>query len=159
MKTNFKNILARLKSSDVDFIIIGGFAAATYGSSQVTYDLDICAVLSPENITKLRAALEDINPKHRLTTDKLSFFKIPTELEGLNNLYLETEEGVLDILTTVTGVGDFEELKKNAIEVKIFGATYKLISLDDLVKAKKAIARPKDLETVEELMHLKPAKE
>jgi hypothetical protein len=39
----------RLCDADIDFIIVGGFAATLHGSSLVTRNLDVCAVLSRAN--------------------------------------------------------------------------------------------------------------
>jgi predicted nucleotidyltransferase len=151
MKTDFKILLSKLAENNFDFILVGGFAAAAYGSTYVTYDLDVCAVLSPENIEKLRSILADIHPKHRITQNKPSFIDTPDTLESINNIYLETDVGVLDILSNISGVGDFNELHKNAIEVQIFGHRCKIISIEDLIKAKLALKRPKDLVVADEL--------
>lgn len=151
MKTDFKTLLSKLSENNFDFILIGGFAASVYGSSYVTHDLDVCAVLTPGNIEKLRKVLADVHPKHRITEKKPSFLEIPKELDGINNLYLETDVGVLDLISNVIGVGDFSELSKNAIEIKIFGRNCKIISLDDLIKAKTTLKRPKDILVAEEL--------
>jgi hypothetical protein len=35
-----------LRDADIDFVIVGGFAGMLHGSTLVTRDLDICAVLS-----------------------------------------------------------------------------------------------------------------
>jgi predicted nucleotidyltransferase len=151
MKTDFKILLKKLAENDFEFILIGGFAAAAYGSSYVTYDLDVCAVLTPANIEKLRIILSDINPKHRISTNKPSFLEIPEKLEGINNLYLQTDVGVLDLISNVTGIGNFEELSKSAIEIQIFSHKCKIISINDLIKSKLAIKRPKDLAVANEL--------
>jgi predicted nucleotidyltransferase len=158
MKTDFKLLLSKLHENNIDFIIVGGFAAAAYGSSFVTHDLDICSVLTPENIKKLRASLSDVHPVHRIAQSKPSFLDTPKSNEGINNLYLQTDIGVLDILSSITGVGDFNELKKTCIEIKIYGFNCKLISIEDLIKAKLAIKRPKDLEVVKELEVIKISK-
>jgi predicted nucleotidyltransferase len=151
MKTDFKTLLSKLSENDFDFILIGGFAASVYGSSYVTHDLDVCAVLTPGNIEKLRKILADLHPKHRITEKKPSFLEIPEELNGINNLYLETDVGVLDLISNVIGIGDFSELSKNAIEIKIFGKSCKVISLNDLIKAKLTLKRPKDILVAQEL--------
>jgi predicted nucleotidyltransferase len=155
MKTDFKLLLSKLSENNFDFIIIGGFAAAAYGSSFVTSDLDVCAVLTPDNIQKLRLALADIHPLHRIADNKPSFLEIPKSIEGINNIYLQTDAGVLDLLSSVTGVGDFQELSKSCIEIKIYGYKCKLISIQDLIKAKLALKRPKDLEVAKELETIK----
>lgn len=76
---------------------------------------------------------------------------IPEDTNGINNLYLSTDAGVLDLLSNVIGVGDFSEVSKSAIEVSIFGNKCKLISLDDLIKCKQTLKRPKDLLVANEL--------
>jgi hypothetical protein len=60
-------LIERLCDAGIDFVIVGGFAGMLHGSSLVTRDLDVCAVLSAENIAKLRAALRDLQPTHRFT--------------------------------------------------------------------------------------------
>ena len=72
-----------------------------------------------------------------------------------NNLYLQTDAGILDLLSNVTGVGDFQELSKSCIEIKIYGYNCKMISIEDLIKAKLALKRPKDLEVAKELEAIK----
>jgi hypothetical protein len=39
------------------------------------------------------------------------------ENETIQNIYLKTDSGIFDILSSVPGVGDFNELKKNAVKV------------------------------------------
>lgn len=151
MKTDFKKLIKKLSEENFEFIIIGGFAAAAYGSSFVTQDLDLCGVLTPENIEKLRIILRDVHPVHRLAQNKPSFLEQPKMIEGINNLYLQTDIGVLDLLSNVTGVGDFDELKKSCVEISIYGCKCKVISINDLIKAKRALNRPKDLEVAKEL--------
>ena len=148
---DFSTLLKRLADSGLDFVIVGGFAAVTHGSTYITRDVDICAVLTPENIARLREALREWSPRHRMTPQRLSFLTYPTLETSLNNLYLETEKGVIDILTTVLGVGDFERLKRNAEQVEIDGAAYRVMSLADLIAAKEALGREKDLLTAKEL--------
>ena len=144
-------LLRRIAESGVDFVVVGGFAAVAHGSSFVTRDVDICAVLTPENIERLRAALADWDPRHRLTARRLSFLTHPPEGSPVSNLYLETEYGVIDVLTSVLGVGDFERLKREAEEVDVDGVRYRVMSLPDLIAAKEALGREKDLLTAKEL--------
>ncbi len=131
--------------------MVGGFAGVLHGSSLVTNDLDICAVLSPENVERLRRALADLRPMHRITHQKLSFLEVPKDDEAILNLYLETDDGILDVLSTIAGVGGYERLKASAIEVPLFGRRCRVIALEDLIRAKEAVGREKDLLAVKEL--------
>lgn len=148
---DFSQLLRRLSDAGLDFVIVGGFAAISHGSSYLTRDVDICAVLTPENVSKLRDALADWNPKHRMTPQKLSFLIYPSAGQPPNNLYLQTDRGVLDVISSVLGVGDFARLRQQAEEVEVDGQPYQVISLADLITAKEAMGREKDWLTAKEL--------
>jgi predicted nucleotidyltransferase len=147
-------LLQRFADAGLEFVVVGGFAGVLHGSSYVTDDLDICAVLTPENLEKLRTALVDLHPVHRITHKKLSFLEYPPAGQAVANLYLETDAGVVDVLGTILGLGDFEALRRNAVEIPLFGRRCRVISLEDLIKAKEAMGREKDLLTAKELRAL-----
>lgn len=148
---NLQKLLEFLVQSPLDFVLIGGFAAVLHGCNQSTRDIDICLVLSPNQIQLLREVLKPLNPRHRMTTQKLSFLTEPKDLTGIKNLYLETDLGVLDIVSQVEAVGDFHDVLKNAAEIEIYGGHCHLISIDNLIQSKKALGRHRDLVVVEEL--------
>ena len=56
---DFNRLLHRLADSGLEFVIVGGYAAVTHGSSMVTRDLDICVDLSSETVGKLREILAE----------------------------------------------------------------------------------------------------
>ena len=156
---DLKKLLKLLLENEVDFVLIGGFAAAVHGTTLVTQDLDICAAITDENIEKLRSTLKDYKPLHRMNKKaKLSFMEIPKEAEGTNHIYLQTDLGILDILSKTQAAGDFETLKKNAIEIPLYGKKCKVISIEDLIKTKESMNRPKDIQAVEELKKVKALK-
>jgi len=148
---SLSNLLQRLAKSGVDFVVIGGFAGVLHGSSLVTRDLDICAVLTSENVERLREALKDLHPHHRMTPQRLSFLQAPKPGESVSNLYLQTDWGVVDILSSVLGLGDFERIKAEAENFEIGESVCKLIGVQDLIQAKEALGREKDLLAVKEL--------
>jgi len=147
---DFRSLLHRLADSGLEFVIVGGYAAVTHGSSLVTRDLDICAVLSEANIERLRQVLAEWHPRHRMTPEKLSFLDVPKS-GPLQNLYLLTDVGIIDILSTVLGIGDVARLRQAAEDFEIEGRVYHVISLEDLIVAKEAMGREKDLLAVKEL--------
>lgn len=56
MKPDLGKLLGVLIEKEIDFVLIGGFAGILHGTSMVTEDLDICALLTKETVTKLRAS-------------------------------------------------------------------------------------------------------
>lgn len=153
--SHLQNLLRFLVKSPLDFVLVGGLAAVIHGCNQTTRDIDICLILSHEKIQALREILKPIHPKLRTTKEKLSFLEFPKELTDVKNLYLETDLGVLDIISHVEGVGGFYDVLKNAKEIKLFEGLCHVISIDDLIKSKKALGRHRDLIVVEELEAIK----
>jgi predicted nucleotidyltransferase len=148
---HFSQLLERLADAGLEFVVVGGFAAVTHGATYLTRDVDICAVLTGDNVAKVRRALADWNPRHRMTPQKLSFLLHPPAGEPVSNLYLETEMGMVDILSSVLGIGDFHRLDAQAEELEVDGRKFRIISLGDLIAAKDAMGRDKDKLVAKEL--------
>jgi len=153
---NLNQLLKVLLEAQIDFVLIGGYAGVVHGSTQLTRDLDICANLADDDLDKLRACLKDYNPKHRMNPSlKPSFLDEPKNADNLNAVYLETDLGILDIIKSVTAVGDYNIIKQQAVEIKIFGYPCKVLSLDHLIKSKESLARDKDKLLLKELYSIK----
>lgn len=148
--SDLNSLLQRLCDADIEFVVVGGFAAMLHGSSLLTRDLDVCAVLTRENVAKLRQALGDLHPSHR-DNPRLSFLDNPGPDVEVRNLYLRTDLGPVDFLGSIDGVGGFEAVRANAIGVQLFGRTCRVIGLDDLIRAKETLGREKDRAAAQQL--------
>jgi len=155
---NLGHLLEVLLNTNIEFVLIGGFASVVHGSSMVTQDLDICMLVNPQQIEKLRNCLRPFKPRHRMTAKKLSFLDFPQDASGVKNIYLETDLGILDIVGEVTGAGPFARVYAHANEIEIYGKKCKVISIKDLIASKKSLARPKDLAVVRELEAIQRSK-
>lgn len=148
-------LLQRLIAADIDFVVVGGFAAMLHGSGMLTRDLDVCALVSADNIEKLRRVLADLHPVYRMTPERWSFLEHPAPDVVMNHLYLQTDLGPLDVLGSITGVGGFDMVRAHAVDVDLLGHRVQVISLDDLIRAKEALGRPKDRMVALELRALR----
>lgn len=151
-------LISRFVEAKIDFVIIGGFAGVLHGSDMVTQDIDICATLNAETLQRFRDALRDLNPKHRITSEKISFLEFPKDGSPVNNLYLDTDLGTLDILTNVIGVGDLSRLKAAARTILFQGVPVRVMSIEDLIKSKETLGREKDLLAAKELRAIAAAR-
>jgi predicted nucleotidyltransferase len=148
---DFPKLLRLLTEHDAAFIIIGGVAAVIHGSSRLTQDLDIVYRRNPRNLTRLVRALADQSPYLRGAPPGLPFqWSVDTLRMGLN-FTLETSVGPLDLLGEVTGGGSYEDLLEHTIEVEVFGVRCLCLDLPALIRVKRAVGRPKDLEAIAEL--------
>lgn len=148
-------ILKRLIDAKVEFSVIGGQASRHYGVTLVTEDLDICARFTPENLRRVEAAVKDLHPRHRLTANKLPLELTDELCRSLKNIYLTTDLGILDCLSQVAGVGDFDAvLQQSLLKEFPIGRCY-ILKIDALIQAKQAVGRPHDLISVAQLKAIK----
>ena len=152
---NLNELLKKILNFNIDFVIVGGFAGVVHGATQVTQDLDICLLIDEQKINDLRECLKDLNPKHRMLPQKPSFLDTPDASSDIKNLYLETNLGIIDILSEVPNIGSFKRIKDNSITVQLFGHNCQVISLDDLIEVKKNLGRAKDIALYHELLEIK----
>ena len=149
--TNLNQLLQRLCDAEIDCVVVDGFAGVLHGSTLVTRDLDVCAILTPASVGKLRTVLADLRPVHRMTPQRLSFLAVPEPGVEARNLYLETDAGAVDFLESITGVGDFDRVRAAPAEIELCGRRCRVMSLPDLIAAKLALGRDKDLLAAQEL--------
>lgn len=153
--TNFGALLKRLADANVEFVVIGGIAVLVHGHVRATLDLDVCYGRSADNLDRLVAALSPIRPRLRGAPPELPFFFDRQTLRNGLNFTLVTDEGELDLLGEVTGVGGYADLSPQAVTTNAYGVELKVMSLDDLIRAKAAVGRAKDLIDLEALRALK----
>ncbi len=148
---SLKDLVLRLHTNGVDYVLAGGFGVVAQGSSLVTRDVDVACNMTPENLLRLFTAFADLNPVHRMTPQKLPFTREQAEKGGLNNLYLATDWGQLDCLGEIKGIGGYAACLAQSEAVDLDGAEVRVLSLDALITAKRAMGRPRDLHAVLEL--------
>jgi len=148
MPQNDKALLSRLREQEVEFVIIGGVCGVLHGASLVTWDLDICCRFSRENLRRIEAAVKDLQPRHRLTANKLPLELTDELCDRLKNIYLNTDWGILDCLSEVSGLGDYEQVLRRSIPHRMSYGEFRILSLDALIAAKSAVGRKKDWDAV-----------
>jgi hypothetical protein len=148
-------LLKSLLEAQLDFVIIGGVAAVLHGSTLLTRDLDICVPLGSGSFLALQKALEGLHPRVRAGAGLIPLDLDESRAASLKNLYITTDEGQLDCLGLVAGVGDFAAVRQESLEIRISGHQCRVLSIDALIRAKKATGRPHDLRTVVQLKAIK----
>lgn len=156
--SDLQALLKLLIHSPVEFVLVGGFAAVLHGCNQTTRDIDICVIYSHEQIRLLREILRPFHPRHRMEDPKRSFLDAPKDLSKEQDFYLLTDLGELDVITRVEGIGNYYDVLQNSQEIEIYGGKCRLISIDDLIKSKKALGRHRDLVTAMELEAIREEK-
>jgi hypothetical protein len=144
-------ITQRLTEFRVEFVIAGGLGTLIHGSALLTRDVDVACRMDGENLGRLFDALKELHPIHRMTPGRLPFTREQAEQGGIRNLYLSIDWGQLDCLGEIKGLGDFATCQAQSEALDLDGAEVRVLSLDALITAKRAMGRPRDLHAVLEL--------
>ncbi len=159
MTKDFLSLLTRLNKEGVKFVIIGGFAGVVHGCTLVTQDIDICCEFTAENLLLLQKAVADLNPVHRMTAGRVKLDLTKESCRDYKNLYLDTDLGQLDCVSFVDGIGDFEKVAKFIQVIEFEKLEFRVLSIDALIEAKKAMNRPRDIEAIIQLKAAKKLKD
>lgn len=142
---DFRDFLIALNNQKVDYILVGGFSVILYGYSRTTGDMDIWVRKTKENYRKLVKAFDEFGmPVFDMTEetflghpewDVFSYGKSPV---------------AIDIMTAVKGL-DFDLAFEKARFFDDQGLQVRTVHKNDLISAKKASHRPKDLDDLENI--------
>lgn len=142
---DFKKLLRAFSEKQIDYLIVGGYAVMIYTEPRFTKDLDVWIRNSPENAVKVYQALVEFGAP--LQNDGL----LPADFASDNLTYQIGIAPVrIDILTGISGVR-FEDAWTRRVTNTFLGVSVHFISLEDLVKNKKAVGRSSDLEQLERI--------
>lgn len=151
---DLRALLAPLNRHGVDFVLIGGMAGISHGSSYPSYDLDVVYARDRDNISRLVDALREIGVRLRGVPEDVPFVLDARTIENGMNFTFVTPHGDFDILGFADGMPAFDKLKDAAPLRDILGLEVRVASIDHLIAMKRAANRPKDRLMVEEYIVL-----
>jgi hypothetical protein len=135
------HIAQTLQVVRLEAILIGNAAAALHGSPVTTIDFDFFFRNTPQNLAKLR--------KFAQQTDSIilrPYYPISSLLRVTND-----ERGIqVDFMSQIHGISSFASLRSRSIPMEIApNIALMVASLADIIKSKRAAARPKDRAVIE----------
>jgi len=142
---DFRDFIQALNKCEVKYILVGGYSVILHGYNRTTGDMDVWVERTSENYSKLEAAFRVFGmPLFDMTAD--TFLNHPTwDVFTFGN-----PPTSIDIMIRVKGM-TFEECYSNAIYFEEDGLSIRTIFLQDLINAKKASGRAKDINDLENL--------
>jgi hypothetical protein len=142
-----KRLISTLVDHDVDFIVVGAIAAIAQGGPLITQDLDVTPAREPANLERLEAAVRQLDARLRIPNDPAGIeFPIEARFLGSGDSWtLETPSGDVDLVFAPSGTSGYDDLKRGALTVELWGHDVLVASLPDIIRMKEAAGRPKDL--------------
>lgn len=141
---DFKDFIVYLNQNEVEYIVVGGYAVIIRGYSRSTGDIDIWVNKSLENFIKLQKAIKGFGLPEA-AVKKNEFFS-----EEFDVFSFGKPPYAIEIMTAVKGL-DFNTTFQNATIEQINDTPVRVIHLQNLIQAKKASGRNKDLNDIEQL--------
>jgi hypothetical protein len=148
-----------LAAAEARVVLIGGVALQLQGSSYTTTDIDFAYERTRENAARIAAALAPFSPRPRGWTEGLPFVLDAQTIMSSELLTLETTVGDVDLLGVVKGIGAFSQVEQLADTKYIDDFSIRVLSIEGLIRAKRAAGRPKDRPGLIELEALREARE
>jgi hypothetical protein len=154
MFEDFQELLSAFNAQRVKYLIVGGYAVSFHAQPRVTKDLDLFIKADPENalaayraLAAFGAPLEGVSVSDLANPRKFVRFGHPPI--------------AVDVMPGVDGV-DFDsawERRVEGIVDQASGLVAFFISKDDLIAAKRASGRLRDLADVEEIQEAQSSRE
>lgn len=150
IEKDFREFLKLLGAKKVKYLIVGGFAYSYYAEPRYTKDIDIWVEATKKNgakvisaITEFWGSTPDIQPNDFLHAETI--------------IQLGIEPVRIDIVTSCSGV-KFKSAWAKRVKAKYGDIDVFFISLEDLIKNKKAVSRDIDLVDIKYLERVKRAR-
>jgi len=149
LNEDYRDMLQALADEKARFLLVGAYALAAHGYPRATVDIDIWVMPSPDNAEAVLRAVK----------------RFGAPLENVSKSDLQKDDTVfqigvaprrIDIITGASGL-QFEEAFEHSAEVDLQGIQVRILSLDDLIRNKRASGRTKDLADAEALESLRDA--
>jgi predicted nucleotidyltransferase len=142
---DFRDFIQSLNNNNVEYILVGGYAVILHGYRRVTGDMDIWVNRTKENYSRLVSAFNEFRlPVFDMTEER---FLSPDSVDVFS--YGRPPVSI-DIITQLKGV-NFNEAFSQAQTFEEEGLKIRFIHLNNLIQAKKAAGRHKDLDDIEKL--------
>jgi hypothetical protein len=147
LNKDYRDILHALAGENAKFLLVGAYAMAAHGYLRATMDIDIWVLPSADNARAVLRALKRFGaPLHDLTE---------ADLQRDDTIFqIGVAPRRIDIITGATSLR-FDEASERSVELEMEGIQVRILSLDDLIRNKRAAGRTKDLADAEALESLR----
>ena len=145
---DFREFIELLNKHEVCYLMVGGYALSYHSRPKFTQAIDFWIDKNKENAKKVLRVLEDFG-----------FGGLGISIADLTTsgkiIQLGVEPLRIDLLTSVDGL-QFENAYKEKVQGHYYDVPVDIISLDDLIRNKKASSRKKDQQDLEWIEQYRP---
>jgi predicted nucleotidyltransferase len=148
LNKHFVRILRALADVDARYLLVGAYAVDFYGQPRTTRHMDVWLDDAPDNLECAYRALARFGAP-ALAVEHLS------AASPLEVVWIGVPPDRIDLVKGMRGL-HFAEAWSRRMTTKVDGVTVPIIGRDDLIAAKRATEREKDLADAEALVAQRP---
>jgi len=142
---DFQDFLRAFEGAGVRYMLIGGYSVILHGYPRTTGDMDVWVERTADNHARLAEAFARFGlPIYTMTQENF------LADEGYDVFTYGRPPLAIDILNRVKGL-EFEPAYTRSSMRSVDGVNVRLIAYEDLLVAKRAAARLRDLNDIEQL--------
>lgn len=158
---NYEKVFKALNKAKVQYVVAGGVAVVLHGFMRLTNDLDLIVFLQEENLGRFFDALKSTGfmPKVPVTKEQFqdqkqrSIWKKDKGMIVFSFVQSDPPFEMIDMF--VDEPIKFDEIYKLHEKVNLKGVVVPVIAIDHLIRLKQKASRPKDLDDIVQLKHIK----
>ncbi len=132
-------ILRATRAVGLEVVVIGNAAAALQGVPVTTQDIDLFLRETPRNAEKIKRLVEVLGSHVRASRP----FEPASRMIRIEGLAVD-----VDLVFELSSRAKFESIRARSQVVTIEGTSFRVADIKDLIAAKHAAGRPKDLATL-----------
>ncbi len=161
---DYLGIFRKFNEEGIRYLVVGGLAMNLLGVPRVTYDIDILIDLEDDNISALMRLMKEWGFKPKVPVNIMDFADkakrddwIKTKNMKAFNL-VNARWALSEIDVIIDAPVNYTEARKRAKRITVQGVPIPVISIDDLIKMKRAAGRELDKADIQYLRQVKNGK-
>ncbi|MEO7924412.1 MAG: DUF6036 family nucleotidyltransferase [Chitinophagaceae bacterium] len=145
---DFRDFLKALNDQEVEYILVGGIAVILNGYVRTTGDMDVWVKKTSNNYNRIVKAFHDFRmPVFDMTEDRFLSDDFDVWMFGVAPVKIE-------LMTAVKGL-EFEDAYSKSQIHDDGGMPVRYLHINNLIEAKRAVGRLKDLDDISQLQKRK----
>ena len=150
-----KRLTQALEQANIQYALVGGYAVALHGAIRGTVDIDIVLALDRDQFLKLEKTVSTLGLKPHLPVTAQEVFDFREEYIARRNLIAWGFINELDPTEVLDVIITHDANAMETVDMQLGEITIPVASIGELIRMKKASARPQDLEDVAALEKLR----
>jgi hypothetical protein len=161
---DYLGIFKRFNEEEIRYLVVGGLAMNLLGVPRATYDIDILIDMEDDNIKTLMGLMNEWGFKPKVPVKVMDFadrekrddWISRKNMKAFNLVNAKWALSEIDII--IDAPVAYAEARKRSKKISVQGVSVPVVSIDDLIRMKRAAGREQDKADIRYLKKVKNGK-